>query len=326
MRKSPRGENEPNLASVRIPDPSARPKTRADPGAPGGGEFVIRGLSVRYGESQVLHDLAFDWHAGRVHALIGPNGSGKSTVVKALAGVVQPLPTFELQSPGGKANANATAKQLRDLGIRAVHQNLGLIPEMPVVENLYLGNDLPRTGVPSPLVDSTPHYAASAGICWPRHRARHRVDDLPPSSKVLLAVARALLQLPPTGGLLLVDEPTAALDEGESQRLLTRLRQLALNQQLCVVLITHRLREVLQSADDVTVLRDGKVVYAARAHETDAAALLTALGAVAGPDPTKSDRDEAPRAFGGADRMSAAPVLELLRGLNAASEAAPPSA
>jgi ribose transport system ATP-binding protein len=199
---------------------------------------------------------------GTVHCLVGGNGSGKSTLFKVLAGVYRGQPGGAVTVFGQHATTEAISPEwARRAGLRFVHQDLAIFPEMSVAENLAVGSGYPR------------HRFGN--VAWRRLRKRSRevldrfgldvrpttpVADLRPAERTLLAVARALQdQDAHQRHVLILDEPTAALPEAEASALLSQLRTLA-GQGQAIVFVSHRLDEVLKVADDVSVLRDGRMV------------------------------------------------------------------
>jgi ribose transport system ATP-binding protein len=221
----------------------------------------IRGLSKNYPGTVALDGVDVDVPAGRIHALLGGNGSGKSTLVKILAGVEtgDPGGVLELSSTS-VASDRVTPAWARASGLAFVHQDLGLFERLTVAENLYAGQPYPRR---HGHVDwrAMRHAAdrdlARFGI---RVRAGALVGELRPVEQTLVAVVRALRTSESAHDRILVlDEPTARLPRSEVDRLLEALRGYAAQGQT-VVYVSHRLDEVLQVADSVTVLRDGRHV------------------------------------------------------------------
>jgi D-xylose transport system ATP-binding protein len=224
-----------------------------------------RGITKRFPGVIALRDVTFDLQPGEIHALCGENGAGKSTLIKLLSGV-HPHGSFEgeLRVDGAPAQFRGIADAGR-AGISVIHQELALVDPLSVAENLFLGVE-PRRG---PFVD------------WARLRARAtelmerfelRLDpDLPLHSlgmgpRQLVEILRALGR---DSRVLILDEPTAALTETEARVLHATLRDLRRRGVACIY-ISHRLGEVLDLADRITVLRDGATVGTmARAETTE---------------------------------------------------------
>lgn len=221
--------------------------------------LAIRGLAKHFGATRALTDVDLSIRSGTVHALLGHNGSGKSTLIKILDGYYV-ADSGKISINGEDLPHSFTARLAYDRGIRFVHQDLGLFSDLSVAENLALGTA----------------YARSPGgtISWRRERRltsealrrfglkvppRHRVSSLGPVERTLLAIARATLTMQADGGLLVLDEPTARLPPSESEQLLRIIRSLR-DHGTSVLYVTHRLAEVFEIADRVTVLQDGKVV------------------------------------------------------------------
>jgi ribose transport system ATP-binding protein len=207
--------------------------------------------------------VSFAVRHGRIHALLGGNGSGKSTLIKILAGVVRAEPGGSVTRTIGDRRVETTFTDMtppvsRDLGFRFVHQDLPIFPELSITENLALGSRYER--------------GAGGRIRWRRQHARARrvltqfgldaspkepAHRLPPAARTLLANVRALQdQAEPSESVLVLDEPTATLPRGDVAWLLSSLRRLA-DQGQTILWVSHRLDEVGQAADDITVLRDG---------------------------------------------------------------------
>ena len=169
-------------------------------------------------------------------------------------------------------------------GIRVVHQDLALVPDLPVLDNLFLGNPWPvhRVGAiahrqaRSRAADA---LAAAGAAVDPRTPA----GQLGPAGQLLVAVARALLTLPTRGGFLLLDEPTARLDRPEANRVLAHARSLARERHVAVLFITHHLDEVVEHADHHLVLRDGRESLAGPTAGVTEADLVAALGGTGQP-------------------------------------------
>jgi ribose transport system ATP-binding protein len=219
-------------------------------------------VSKTYPGTRALRSVSLSIQPGELHALVGGNGSGKSTLVKLLAGVEQ-------ADPGGTITVGAqvldatrmTPAAARSLGLRFVHQDAGVFPDMSIAENLALGRAY-ETGL-------------GGRVRWKRLTARARQElevvglDCDPAGllgrlgaarQTLVAIARALADLrEDTETVLILDEPTAALPGQEARALLETLRRLTAGG-LAVLLITHRLEEVVGVADRVSVLRDGQMV------------------------------------------------------------------
>jgi ribose transport system ATP-binding protein len=229
----------------------------------GDAALVVAHLSKTFPGTVALHDVSFAVRSGEVHALVGGNGSGKSTLLKILAGVHR-------GSPGGTISIGeetiladrVTPVRARAAGLRFVHQELGLFPELSVAENLAVGSGYPtRLGT----IDRRRVH----------ERARRQLDryDIPAhpnalvhtlsvAERTMVAVARALTDAdaddaPPL--VLVLDEPTAALPATEATRLYAALRRCA-DRGHAVLFVSHRLEEVVATADGATVLRDGSVV------------------------------------------------------------------
>ena len=224
---------------------------------------------------RALDNASFDVHPGEIHALCGENGAGKSTLIKILGGVY-PFGTYS-----GEMRINGMEQQfdsVRDAeraGIAIIHQELALIPEMTVAENIYLGKEPRRFGVINRhrLYHEAGELLSQFGLTLPLQKP---VYELGIGQQQLVEIVKALgrslqahiqqgrsLQIDavPSGNalLLVLDEPTAALTEREVdilREILTRLRE---NRVACIY-ITHKLKEIFQIADRVTVLRDGKTV------------------------------------------------------------------
>jgi len=230
---------------------------------PQGEALEITGVSKNYGPTRALRDVSFALRHGRIHALLGGNGSGKSTLIKILAGVVRAEPGGTLARTIGNqrtetALAGLTPALSRELGLRFVHQDVPIFPELSITENLALGSKFER--------------GLGRRISWRRQHARARrvltqfgldvsprdpVYRLPPAARTLLAIVRALQdQTDPSESVLVLDEPTATLPQGDVAWLLSSLRRLA-DQGQTILWVSHRLDEVCQAADDITVLRDG---------------------------------------------------------------------
>ncbi len=224
-----------------------------------GPRLLIEGLSKTFTGQRALDDASLNVAAGEVHALLGQNGSGKSTLIKILAGYHQPDPgssaTYDGQPlPLGHAGAARAA------GIRFIHQDLALIPDLTVTENLALGG---RYGSSGWLVDRQEAAAAQELLdTWGVEvDATAPLRTLGTAERTMVAIVRAVRDGVGSSGMLVLDEPTAALPPHEVEHVATLVRQLK-ERGASIIYVTHRLNEVFQFADTVTVLRDGRVIGA----------------------------------------------------------------
>ncbi len=209
---------------------------------------------------RALDDVSFEVRPGEIHALCGENGAGKSTLIKILGGVY-PSGTYE-----GQLHINRNEQQfhtVRDAeraGIAIIHQELALIPEMTVAENIYLGKEPRQFGIIDRyrLYHEAGELLSQFGLAIPLHKPVH---ELGIGQQQLVEIAKALGRSLQSGNalLLVLDEPTAALTESEVEILRQILTQLREKGVACIY-ITHKLKEIFQIADRVTVLRDGKTV------------------------------------------------------------------
>lgn len=236
--------------------------------------LAVRHVSKSFGGARALDDAGVTLLRGEVHGLLGENGSGKSTLIRILAGYHTPDPGAELEVGGRHERLPLPPGRARELGIAFVHQDLGLIPALSVVDNLRIGELAARR---------------DWHISWRRERARARealarfgvdldprqpVARLRPVVRALLAIVRAAEELGGKG-VLVLDEPTVFLPEPETRRLFALVRELV-DAGASVLFVSHDLDEVLELADRVTVLRDGRVVVSAptAALDRDAVAEL----------------------------------------------------
>ena len=226
--------------------------------------LTLKGFSKTYPGGKALDDVGFQIFPGSVHALLGGNGSGKSTLVKSLAGV-QPADQGGWLTAGSAtvATEHLSPTWARRHGLRFVHQNPAVFPGLTVAENVAMGSGFPgRLGVVArhQLRRRTQDLLDRFDI---RVEPNELIDDLRPADRTMLAIARAL-QSPAHDdsaviSVLVLDEPTAALPEEEVGVLLASIRRTA-KAGVAVLYISHRLDEVMEISDRVTVLRDGRHV------------------------------------------------------------------
>ena len=212
-----------------------------------------RGVSKAYGPVQALNNVDLVVRQGTVHGLVGENGSGKSTLTKIIAGVVQPdAGTVTVE---GEELSEFDPRVSLDHGIRVIYQDLALFPNLTVAENLTFHGEAPLGSRVRwrPRRKRATEALEDLGVALD---PRDRVGDLSAAERQLVAIARAVST---DGRTILMDEPTAALTQEEIDRLLAVVRSLS-DQGLSFVFISHKLREVTDIADDVTVLRNGEVV------------------------------------------------------------------
>lgn len=225
-------------------------------------------LVKEFGENRVLNQVNLDFYPGSIHALLGANGSGKSTLIKILAGY-HPLTSGQIYLHGDEVGKQLTPVLVQERGVRFVHQDLGLVGDLSVTDNfgLLLG-----------------YETSGAAISWKKQREEVREDlaavgiedidpdtlvrDLGPIQQTLVALARATKGILDSGGILVLDEPTARLPNDQVDELLVRCRALR-DRGVALIYVSHRLDEVFAMADTVSVLRDGNLVFSGAITDTD---------------------------------------------------------
>lgn len=217
-------------------------------------------LSKTFPGTRALDGVSMSVGVGQVHALVGHNGSGKSTLIKVLAGFHEPDPGSGPIRVGGAELRAGSPDASRDAGLRFIHQELGLIDGLTVLENLRLGTDEFETGFGRRIRWGREHQRAGELL----ERFDLRVSpqalfgDLSAIEKTGVAVARAL-QDESSVSVVVFDEPTARLPDEEVQRLFRLVRRVVANG-TAAIYVSHRLEEVYELADQITVLRDGRAV------------------------------------------------------------------
>jgi len=234
----------------------------------------IAGLCKSFGGTAALGGIDLAGRAGEIHAVVGENGAGKSTLMKILAGVISPdAGTIRL---GDAPYRPRSPLEARRAGVAMVYQELSLCPHLTVAENILLGVEPTRFGllrraemrriaaeVMASLVGSAVAFPVSA-----------LVGELPPASRQLVEIARALAQQRPR--VLILDEPTSSLGRDEVERLFGVIRGLAA-QGLLVLYISHFLEEVQALTHSYTVLRDGRSVASGVTADTTPAAIVASM-------------------------------------------------
>jgi len=230
----------------------------------------LSGVSKSFSGVRVLEDVDFEVRPAEVHALVGENGAGKSTLMNVIGGVVPPDAGSMLWE--GRAVFPRSPRHAQRLGIAFVHQELALAPQLSAAENIFLGR----------------HPAAAGWVRWTEiyRRAgelldelghgidpRRPVEELSLGERQLVEIARALAF---DCRLIVMDEPTAPLAESDAENLFRTIRRLR-ERGVSVIFISHRLKEIYQVSDRVTVLRDGRRVLTGEAAGTGVDDLVRAM-------------------------------------------------
>ncbi len=215
----------------------------------------MRAITKTFPGVKALDSVNLSVESGEIHALVGENGAGKSTLMKVLSGV------YPAGSYDGEILYDGETVSFRDIsdsenvGIIIIHQELALIPLLSIAENLFLGNEIAHRGFIDwkAVFSRTEELLKKVGLQEPPGRL---IDKIGVGKQQLVEIAKALSK---KVDLLILDEPTAALQENDSQALLDLLLELKA-QGITSILISHKLNEVRQVADRITVLRDGSTV------------------------------------------------------------------
>jgi rhamnose transport system ATP-binding protein len=234
--------------------------------------LALREVRKVYGATVAVDGLTLALAPSTVHAIVGENGAGKSTAAQIAAGVVRP--TAGHLELGGRLVTFGSAREAEAQGVVFIPQELQLYDSMTVAENLYVGRPRPR---------GKGSFVAGSQM---RRRAREQlarlgvtidpasaVEKLSHGNRQLVAIARALML---DARVLIMDEPTASLDEWEADRLLGVVSVLRADG-VAVLYVSHRLQEVLGIADVVTVMRDGRLVRSGPRTQFDEAGLVTSM-------------------------------------------------
>jgi len=216
--------------------------------------LAVRGICKRFGATQALADVSLDFHPGEIHAILGENGAGKSTLMHILAGIHRADTGSVLLD--GRPAFFSTPRDARNAGVGMVHQHFALVEALSVAENLALV--LPRRSRwrfdRAATAAEADALAQRIGIALGRPDAP--VSQLPVGARQRIEILKALAH---ARRVLILDEPTAVLTPQEVRPLFAMLRQLR-NEGRLILFITHKLREVRELADRVTVMRRGRMV------------------------------------------------------------------
>ena len=204
---------------------------------------------------KALDDVNLKVRTGDIHALIGENGAGKSTLMKVLSGV-HPHGTYT-----GDIRYNDSLCEFHNIndsearGIVIIHQELALIPELSIAENIFLGNERARKGIINwnETIVETRKLLDTVGL---KVDPEERIQNIGVGQQQLVEIAKAISK---QVKLLILDEPTAALNEEDSENLLNLLKRFK-GQGMTSILISHKLKELLNVSDNITVLRDGQTI------------------------------------------------------------------
>jgi rhamnose transport system ATP-binding protein len=220
------------------------------------GETILRmtNISKSFSGVHALRGVQFDLYPGEVHALLGENGAGKSTLVKVMTGVHQP-DSGEIYLNGAQVHFG-DARQSRQAGIAAIYQELSLFPDLDVAENIFAGRQPTKAGGRidwRKLYQQADQLLASLGV---QLNLKQKARSLSIAQQQMVEIARALSV---NARILIMDEPTSSLTLNEVAELFRIVRRLR-NEGTAIVFISHRLEELFELADRVTVLRDGNYV------------------------------------------------------------------
>lgn len=211
---------------------------------------------------KALDNVEFKVEKGEIHGLIGENGAGKSTLMKVLSGV-HPYGTYSGDIVfQGKTCEFKNINESEALGIVIIHQELALIPEMSIAENIFLGNEQVKKGIIdwNETIVETRKLLEMVGL---KIDPQEKIKNIGVGRQQLVEIAKALSK---KVQLLILDEPTAALNEEDSENLLNLLLEFK-KQGMTSILISHKLKELFKVADSITVLRDGKTIRTHRLQE-----------------------------------------------------------
>ena len=234
----------------------------------------LQNITKTFGSVQALDDVDFEVRAGEVMALVGDNGAGKSTLVKCVAGT-HSADSGEVLFEGREVHIHSPKDAAR-LGIEVVYQDLALCDNLDVVQNMYLGREAQRFQI---LNEATmEHHTASTLktlAVTTIKSIRQPVATLSGGQRQSVAVARAVMW---NSKLVILDEPTAALGVAQTEQVLALVNRLG-EQGLGVILISHNLHDVFETADRITVLRLGRTVGVYERRTTTQQAVVEAITA-----------------------------------------------
>ncbi len=216
--------------------------------------IAFHGITKTFPGVKALDDISFDISAGEVHAIVGENGAGKSTLINVVAGNYHP-DSGHLEINGDQVRIRNYAEAL-DMGISVVYQERSLVPNLSVAENIFADRQ-PRTLLgfinKKKMCEETEKICESIKL---EVQPNTLVGSLIPAKQQMVEIAKALSN---ESELLILDEPTATITEKETEVLFRVIKELK-RRGICVIYISHRLLEILEIADRVTVLKDGKYV------------------------------------------------------------------
>jgi D-xylose transport system ATP-binding protein len=234
----------------------------------------LRGITKSFGSVQALADVDFDVRHGEVMALVGDNGAGKSTLIKCIAGT-HAYDSGQIFFEGQEVNIHGPKDAAR-LGIEVVYQDLALCDNLDVVQNMYLGRELNRWQIlnEAAMENTTASTLKSLAVTT-ISSIRQPVATLSGGQRQSVAVAKAVQW---NSKLVILDEPTAALGVAQTEQVLALVRRLG-EQGLAVVIISHNLHDIFETADRITVLRLGRNVGIFDRRTTTQQAVVEAITA-----------------------------------------------
>ncbi|CUX53806.1 sugar ABC transporter ATP-binding protein [Agrobacterium deltaense] len=229
------------------------------------------GINKSFGATKVLSDVRFSLERGSVHALMGENGAGKSTLMRILAGVYQP--TAGSVRLRGEAVSFRSPKEARLAGVSTIFQEFTLIPNLTVAENMFLGHEPRRADGSIDRAEVVRRSSQLLADVFPQLDAMAIVETLTVAQQQAVEIAKGLTS---NADVFIFDEPTAALNSTDVAHLFKVIRDLK-SQGKAVVYISHRMNEVFELCDTITVMKDGAWVKTAKARDFNLHSLVATM-------------------------------------------------